>query len=264
MTSSYVYDQGWSDERARLAGIEAMWDVGTRDVLARHGARPGAHALEVGAGGGSIVEWLAERVGAAGHVLATDLDPRFVEPLASDVVEVLRADVVTDELPEATFDLAHTRLVLEHLAGREAALDRLVRALKPGGWLIVEDYDWTSFGFDPDGEVETRAANAVVALMTQAGFDATFGRRAVSALAARGLTEVHGEARALVIDGAHPGAAFFRLSFEQLAPATVQAGLLTDAEVTAMRARLQGADWHLFTPTVVAAIGRKPGADPAE
>lgn len=264
MTSKYLYDQGWSEERARLAGIEAMWDVGTRDVLARHGAQPGAAALEVGAGGGSVVAWLAEQVGPRGRVLATDLDPRFVEPLASDVVEVRRADVVEDELPVGEFDVVHTRLVLEHLSGRDAALDRLVRALKPGGWLVVEDYDWTSFGFDPDGEVESRAANAVVALMTQAGFDATFGRRVVSELAARGLTDVHGEARALVIDSGHPGSAFFTLSFDQLAPATVQAGLLTDADVTAMRGRLQADDWHVFTPTVVAALGRKPGGDPAE
>ena len=258
MTSSYVYDQGWSEERARLAGIEALWDTGTRDLLIRHGARAGAKALEVGAGGGSIVEWLAGQVGPGGHVLATDLDTRFVDALASDVVEVRRADVVEDELPEGVFDVVHTRLVLEHLAGRDRALDRLVGALKPGGWLIVEDYDWTSFGFDPDGEVESRAANAVVALMTQAGFDATFGRRVVSELAARDLENVYGEARALVIDKRHPGSAFFTLSFEQLAPATVQAGLLTDADVTAMRARLQADDWHVFTPAVVAAIGRKP------
>jgi ubiquinone/menaquinone biosynthesis C-methylase UbiE len=264
MTSSYLYDQGWSDERARLAGIEAMWDLGTRDVLARHGAVAGAAALEVGAGGGSIVEWLADELGADGHVLATDLDTRFFDRLASDVVEVRRADVLADELPENAFDVVHTRLVLEHLPARDAALDRMVRALKPGGWLVVEDYDWTSFGFDPDGEVETRAANAVVALMTQAGFDAAFGRRVVSALAARGLEDVAGEGRALVIDSGHPGSAFFTLSFAQLAPATVQAGLLTDDEVTTMRARLQAGDWHIFTPTMVAAIGRKPGTAQAE
>ena len=260
MTSRYLYDQGWSEERARLAGIEAMWDAGTRDLLARHGAQPGAAVLEVGAGGGSVVEWLAEQVGPGGRVLATDLDPRFVEPLASEVVEVRRADVVEDDLPEGAFDLVHTRLVLEHLTGRERALDRLVRALKPGGRLVIEDYDWTSFGFDPDGDVESRAANAVVALMTQAGFDATFGRRVVSALAARKLENVHGEARALVIDKSHPGSAFFVLSFEQLAPATVQAGLLTDADVTAMRARLEADDWHVFTPALVAAVGRKPSS----
>jgi ubiquinone/menaquinone biosynthesis C-methylase UbiE len=264
MTSSYVYDQGWSDERARLAGIEALWDAGTRDLLIRHGARPGANALEVGAGGGSMVEWLAGQVGPTGHVLATDLDTRFVDPLASDVVEVRCADIVEDDLPENAFDVAHTRLVLEHLAGRDRALDRLVRALKPGGWLVVEDYDWRSFGFQPEAELEMRVTDAILGLMTQAGFDQTYGRRVVTDLAARDLEAVTGEGRSLVIDRTHPGYAFFALSFEQLAPATVQAGMLTDAEVTAMRASLKTGKYRAFTPTMVAAIGRKPLADSAE
>lgn len=264
MTSSYVYDQGWADERARLAGIEALWDAGTRDLLIRHGARPGAKALEVGAGGGSIVEWLAGQVGPTGKVLATDLDTRFVDPLASDVVEVRRADVVEDDLPEGVFDVVHTRLLLEHLAGRDRALDRLVRALKPGGWLVVEDYDWLSFGFEPDGEREGRVTNAILALMAQAGFDQKYGRRVVTDLAARNLEAVSGEGRSLVIDQEHPGYPFFALSFEQLAPATVQAGLLTDADVTAMRASLQVGTYRVFTPTLVAAIGRKPSSDAPE
>jgi SAM-dependent methyltransferase len=258
MASGYVYDQSWAAERERLAGIEALWDRGTRELLARHGAGPGAHVLEVGAGGGSIVSWLAEQVGPGGRVLATDVDTRFVEPLASEVVEVRRADVVTDPLPEARFDLAHTRLLLEHLPGRETALDRLVAALKPGGWLVVEDYDWTAFGFDPSAELEVRAAEAVLRFMAEAGFDRAYGRRLTSSLAEHGLTEVHGEGRSLVIDSGHPGFAFFALSWEQLAPGVVQAGLLGQAEADAMQASLREGRRRVITPALVAAVGRKP------
>jgi SAM-dependent methyltransferase len=258
MTSSYVYDQGWTEERARLAGIESLWDAGTRELLARHGARPGASVLEVGAGGGSVVEWLATQVGSSGRVLATDLDPRFVEPLASEVVEVRRADVVADDLPEGEFDLVHTRLLLEHLPGREAALDRLVGALRPGGWLVVEDYDWTGFGFDPAAELESRVTTAVLTFMSDAGFDQTYGRRVTSALAARGLTDVRGEGRSLVIDAADPGFPFFALSFEQLAPAVVQAGLVTESDAAAMGAALAAGANRVITPVLVAAVGRKP------
>jgi len=258
MTSSYVYDQGWSEERARLAGIESLWDTGTRELLARHGAQPGASALEVGAGGGSVVEWLATQVGASGRVLATDLDTRFVEPLASEVVEIRRADVVADELPEGEFDIVHTRLLLEHLPARDAALDRLVRALRPGGWLIVEDYDWTAFGFDPGGDAESRATSAILAFMANAGFDPTFGRRVTSAFAARGLTDVRGEGRSLVIDADDPGFPFFALSLEQLAPVVVQAGLLSEEDAAAARAGLDAGTNRIITPTLVAALGRKP------
>ena len=43
----------------------------------------GARCLEVGAGSGSMALWMAARVGETGHVLATDINPRFVEALTS-------------------------------------------------------------------------------------------------------------------------------------------------------------------------------------
>ena len=76
-TRGYAYDQGWAQERERLAGIEALWDPGTEAVLAPY-VGPGDRVLEAGAGGGSVVTWLAARVGDSGHVLAVDLDTRFV------------------------------------------------------------------------------------------------------------------------------------------------------------------------------------------
>jgi SAM-dependent methyltransferase len=39
------------------------------------------------------------------------------------------------------FDLVHARLVLVHVPDRAAALATMVAALRPGGWLLVEDAD---------------------------------------------------------------------------------------------------------------------------
>ena len=43
--------------------------------------RPGWRCLEIGAGRGSMATWLAERVGPAGQVVATDIDTRYLERL---------------------------------------------------------------------------------------------------------------------------------------------------------------------------------------
>ena len=99
MTRDYVLDQGFAQERARLSGMEALWDAGWK-------------CLEVGAGGGSLVEWMA---GRGAHVTAIDIDTRFVDQLASDSIEVRRVDIREDELPQAEFDLVHSRLVLARL-----------------------------------------------------------------------------------------------------------------------------------------------------
>ena len=105
------------------------------------GIADGWHCWEVGVGGPSIPTWLASRVGPSGRVLATDIDIRWAEQAKAADVELLQHDVVHDEPPSGGFDLVHERLVLIHLPEREEALARMVAALRPGGWILVEDFD---------------------------------------------------------------------------------------------------------------------------
>lgn len=253
-------DQGWAQERARLAGIEALWDDGTHDVLTRSGVGPGTRVLEVGAGGGSIAQWLAGQVGEAGRVLALDVDIRFITHQASKIVEVREADVVTADLPVAEFDVVHARLLLEHLPEPLALVKKLANALTPGGTLVIEDYDWTGFGFESDDELNNRVTEALLDFMGRAGFDRTFGRRLVGLLDRAGLASVAGAGRSVVVDSTHPGYNFFRLSFEQLAPAAERAGLITAQDVRDFRARLNSGGPRVISPTLIAGTGhRHPG-----
>ena len=105
-------------------------------------------------------------------------------------------DVRTGELPQREFDLVHARLVLEHLNDRRRILDRLAAALRPGGWLVIEDYDWTGFGFEDADPQSEHVTEAVIAFMARAGFDPRYGRRVVADMAAAGLSDVRGEGRA--------------------------------------------------------------------
>ena len=68
MTRGYAYDHSWTLERVRLAGLELALDPGTREHLMRLGVGPGTRCLEIGAGGGSVACWLAERVAPGGLV----------------------------------------------------------------------------------------------------------------------------------------------------------------------------------------------------
>lgn len=256
-SSDYVYDQGFSEERTRLAGIESLWDPGTQALLDELGigrAEKSWRCMEVGAGGGSLLQWMADR-GAT--VVAVDIDTRFIESLASDQIEVRRLDIRSDELPRGEFDLIHSRLVLEHLPDRRQILDRLVSALRPGGWMVIEDYDWTAYGFE-GGEADLeRVTQAFLTFMQRAGFEPNYGRRIVADLADAGLVDVRGEGRARVIASSAPGFEFFRLSFESLRGAVVDAGLLSAEDADAAAAGFSSEDVRLFTPTMVAGIGRR-------
>jgi SAM-dependent methyltransferase len=257
MTRDYVYDQGFSEERKRLSAMEDLWDPGTRALLDELGVGDGWRCLEVGAGGGSMMNWMA---GRGASVVAIDIDTRFVEqfagPNGTGEIEVRRVDIRTDDLPQAEFDLVHARLVLEHLTDRRQILQRLAATLRQGGWIVIEDYDWTSFGFEGTDPKLDRVPEAILAFMQKAGFEPRYGRLVVGDIEAAGLTDVRGEGRARVISSSDRGFDFFRLSFESVRDAVVDAGMLSAEDAEAATARF-GEDMRVFTPVMMAGIGRR-------
>jgi SAM-dependent methyltransferase len=255
--ATYAYDQAWQDERERLAGIERLWDEGTFALLERLGVGPGSQVAEVGAGGGSVVEWLGERVGAAGRVLATDVYLKFVEPLAGGPVEIREQDIVAEPLPEGEFDLVHTRLLVEHVG--TAALPNLAAGLKPGGILLLEDYDMGCTGFHPPNPAAERVVDALLDTMAAVGFDRECGRKLPAELEALGLEDVVAEGRVRLMRSASPEMIFFKLSLGALRGAMVETGRSSDAEIDHVLAELEEPGRVALSPVLVACWGRRPG-----
>ena len=137
----FAADAEADDELARLKLLEALCDPWTFRCLDGIGVRQGWRCLEVGAGAGSVVRWLSERVGSAGRVVAVDLDPRFLGDLRAPNVEVRRCDITQDDIEPAAYDLVHCRALLMHMNDPADVLRRMVAALRPGGWLVAEDAD---------------------------------------------------------------------------------------------------------------------------
>ena len=91
-----------------------------------------------------MAEWLCSVVGPKGTVVATDLETRFVSAIDAPNLEVREHNIVSDPLEVESFDLIHTRAVLDHLPERDSILLRLVEALRPGGWLVVLGGDFST------------------------------------------------------------------------------------------------------------------------
>lgn len=256
---SYLLDNAWREGRARLDAVEEFLDAGTIALLERRGVGEGWTCLEVGAGGGSIAKWLASRVGATGHVLATDLDTRHLVEIAGLAnVEVRRHDIVADTLPDSQFDLIHARLVLEHLRGRDEVLRKLAGALKPAGWLLIESVDYASAiaVSERGAEEHIRSQAARLRAFEASGVDVNYGRRLPRAFREAGLVEIGNEGRVFVMEGGSPGARWFELSMRQLRKRLVGGGKITDAEVDRMLELFADPDWAAFSPIVVACWGR--------
>jgi SAM-dependent methyltransferase len=245
------------DKPERLAGIEATWDPGTRELLDALGVGPGWRCLEAGAGGGSIAAWLADRVGPEGSVLATDLDTTHIDQLAGGVLEVRSHDLRRDDLPTESFDLVHERSVVSWL-GESGALERLVGSLAPGGWLLMEDFDWAICG-TADGEpVVAKAYEAIISLLEGVGYDRHFGRTLLQRLERSGLEDAASRGRSYVLRGGSPGTAFDRFSILAHRDALVASGALTEQELEEMIRYLDDPSKLVLTPVLYAAWGRKP------
>lgn len=241
--------------------LSAVYDPQTIRHLERREIEIGWSCLEVGGCGGSIASWLRQRVGDQGHVLATDIGPCFLPGLPFDNLEVHRPDLGIEELGKAEFDLVHSRLVLMHLPGREVALHRMIKSLKPGGWIVVEEFDAVTIFADSAANPEEEQLNvprAFYQVMTSRGVEMRYGRRLAQQLRNRGLVNVGAEASMSIWQGRSQGIEMLKLSLKELAHSILGSGLMTDAEFEADMKRLDELDFLMPSPMMWTAWGQVP------
>src|SRR2546423_4597745 len=153
-------------EQARLRVLADLRDPSTCRRLTAVGIAPGWRCCDVGSGAGTIAAWMAEQVGSEGSVVSIDVDTRF-QPPSSNTIEVRTLDITSEPIGDAEFDLVHARAVLEHVAEREAVLDNMIAAARPGGWVVATDADWVEVDAQPVPEPLATLSSSLRALSSQ-------------------------------------------------------------------------------------------------
>lgn len=259
--ADYALPNAWQQARQRLALLESELDPATRRRIIDAGIGPGAHCLEVGAGGGSIAHWLCRTVGPTGRVVATDVDPGLVAVDAPPRLEILQHDLTREPLPAGQFDLVHARWLLHHLPDLDAAIARLVDALKPGGLLLVEEPDFYPVHAAHAGSppLYAKFMDALTRTVVAAtGRDCYWARGLPALLVGHGLQDVQAAAEVAVLRGGGPLARFYRLSGQQARQRVLDGGLMDAADYDAALALLDGPRLWAFGACTVAAWGRRP------
>jgi ubiquinone/menaquinone biosynthesis C-methylase UbiE len=245
-----------------LSLLETLWDPWTIRNFGKLRVEEGWHCLELAGGGGSIAEWLCRQVGSSGHVVATDLETRFLEAVDEPNLEVWCHDILRQPLPERKFDLVHPRAVLAFLPQPAETITKMVAALKPGGCLLVESADFVSAIPDPSMSpaavaLSKKGWDAVLWHLQTQGYDTAFGRHLYHDVAMNGLGDLQAEGFVAMQIGGALFARFWEITLEQVRDHLLEAGRLTPAELEDYRFLLGRPEYRWLTPTMMSVWGRR-------
>ncbi|QLJ00980.1 methyltransferase domain-containing protein [Streptomyces sp. NEAU-sy36] len=260
-SDGYLLDNRQREAGERFDAFAVLFDPTTFRHIEALGIEPGWRCWEVGAGGTSVVSWLAEKAGPAGRVVATDIDTSRLAPAGRPPVEIRVHDVGAQEPPGEGFDLVHARLVLVHVPDRDRALRSMIQALRPGGWLLVEDADPALQPLTcpdesgPEQRLANRLRQGFRKLLAERGADLAYGRRLPRLLREAGLHEVEA-------DGFFPMTspactALETATVRQIRGRLIDAGLATAEEIEQHLANVEAGGMDLTTAPMISAWGRK-------
>lgn len=191
-TSRYVHGTH-PEEQRRLADLNALVNQATLDAL-----RPvrGERTLDVGSGLGQLARAIAratgervvgierseEQIARARAFAEKDGEGSLVDFRAGDAMEM---PLQPNEW--GTFDLAHTRFLLEHVPRPQLVVNAMARAVRPGGRVVLSDDDHDALKLWPEPPGVAEAWRAYVATYAANGNDAFIGRKLVAMAYEAGL-----------------------------------------------------------------------------
>ncbi|RSM64038.1 methyltransferase type 11 [Actinoplanes sp. ATCC 53533] len=257
--SQYAFSNAY-ERGSQLRLLAEILDGHTTQVLADTGIAQGWRCLDLGPGQGTITHWMAERVGPTGNVTALDLDPHNVVP--ADNITVRADDVRTCDLPEGHYDLIHTRLVMLHIAERDLVLTRLIAALKPGGLLVVSDWDGTRRDWmvhaptEAAGEAFDAFQAGLLAELEAHGADLGWARRSPVAMVAAGLQDVETVVHSRLWAGGEPGCLLHLSNSHQMRDALLARGVTTE-QLDRLAEAMHNPDTLAYCYWMFTSVGRR-------
>jgi len=187
--SHYVHGTD-PDEQRRLSRLNDLLNRGSIRELDLKG---GEAILDLGCGLGQLSRAMARAAAPGGRVVGIDRSEEQLtearrqagEAGEGGLAEFRCGDVLALELPErewGSYDIAHARFVLEHVPDPLAVVRSMVKAVKPGGRIVLEDEDHEILRLRPEPEGLRPVWEAYIESYRLAGNDPQVGNRLVELL----------------------------------------------------------------------------------
>jgi SAM-dependent methyltransferase len=254
--ADYVLPHTIPQEDERLTLMSRMLDPQMFFRLRQIGVGEGWKCLEAGAGNGSVSHWLAQQVGPTGHVVASDIDTRFLDRLSLPNLEVRKIDVTRDPLGEG-YDLVCGRAFLHHIPERIDVLRRLVEAVRPGGRILIAEPD-----FHPVLATDSPGLRTFwqgwLAWAADHGIDYFVGRRIAPLLAELGVGELAAYGETILFDGGSLPARYLKLTMQELKESLLGSGLIGPTTWDETMALFDNARFWTWQNSYVTTSGTRP------
>jgi SAM-dependent methyltransferase len=178
MTAERDYVLGTHEEElARLGLQHAVWRPRALDAWRRAGITIGQRVIDFGAGPGYATLDLADVVGLHGEIWALERSRRFLDRLEAaaaarglQTVRTVEMDVATGAIPIEGADAAWCRWIFAFLSDPKSALQKLVRAVRPGGVIVIHEYiDYGAWRLTPRAPTFEKFVAAVMASWRESG-----------------------------------------------------------------------------------------------
>lgn len=254
---SYTLPHDLPGESERLTLMSQMLDPQLFFRLGQIGVTEGWRCLEVGAGNGSVSRWLSVQVGPTGTVLSSDIDVGLLQMFDLPNVSVRRIDVTVDDLGSG-YDLVIARALLHHLPERVAVLARLAAAVKPGGFIVLEEPDFHPV-LATDSPTLREFWEGWLVWANRHQIDYFVGRKIPAMLVAEGLAEVRAYGETILYRGASPTARYLEATMRELEGSLRTSGFISDSVWTDAMTLFRNDGFWSWQNAYVTSIGRRPG-----
>lgn len=266
---SYVMGRT-SEEYQRLRQQANVWEASTMQILQRIGLREGMSCLDVGCGPGEAMRLMGETVGESGHVTGLDIDGR----LGHEMLEVLKATVKSnfsfieddieaiDEVAGQPFDVTFARIVLLHVQDPISVLRKMYSWTKPGGYIIIQDYDFRTMDTYPKPEAYVEYEKVFFEVFHKGGRDTRIGHKLPAYFADAGIgppdgTDVSGHLMSL-----EQASGMVKAVYRSVLPRALQLGITTEARSQAFFEEMNEVPseryYSFLWPLLLGAWKRKP------
>jgi len=271
--SKHYVIRGGLEGRERLRIMARVMNASSTSLLERLDLRDGHACLDVGCGGGDVTLELARRVAPGGRAVGADIDAAKLDLAREEARQksVWNVEFCLSDVRQGTaspeFDVVYSRFLLTHLSDPGGAVSAFYRHLRPGGFVAVEDIDFSGYFTHPECKAFRRYHELYCAAVVRRGGDPNVGPRLPLLLKNAGFADV-GVAVAQPVSTTGEAKLINPLTMENIADVVLEEGLATRAEIDDVVRELYefAADENTLAgmPRVVQAWGRRPARTDSE